>query len=142
MKQAEYYVKIYCDYEHIDKLNEEIAKEAPHTLGKLVDHAGEMPSRSGYCHDVLSGRIDRLLHVHKLFSRAKQLVESLNHDQRYCVVEWERNLGKLVKEGDNLRTLTTGKAVADKLGADYEWFKKTRQRGLDKINAALGILIA
>jgi len=140
MKDAEYYVRVFCDYAQAVTLNHELALQAPHILGILVDHAGELPVSGGYLHDVMSGRIDRMRKIHRHFSRSITLLRLLNEKQQSCVFKWEWYINK--RPENALATLRTGKDVAEYLGVEYECFKKNRQRGLDRINAELGLFIA
>lgn len=139
-KDAEYYVKVYCDYLHVEGINDEIAQMAPHMLGRLVDHAGEIPQGSGYFHDVLSIRVDKMRQLHADFATSKALMATLTDDQYRAVFCWQYLIETHPKKSET--RLNTGKDVARYLGTDYEWFKKLRQRGLDRINAELGCLVA
>lgn len=139
-KDAEYFVGVYCDFLSIAEINNEIAQMAPHMLGRLVDHRGEIPQGSGFFHDVLSFRIDKMRSLHTDFRNAQVLLRQLTDDQYRVVFYWQYLIHTQPEKAD--RRLNTGKDVAQYLGVNYDWFKKTRQRGLDRINAELGCLIA
>lgn len=148
MKTADHYVKIYCDCLLADHLNSEIAWEGPHTLGTLMDHLGEMPCGSGFFHDVLSERVDKMRSLHPDFSRSVELMELVTIDQYQAMFAWEAAMNKKPEHCN--RYLRTGKDVVAYLiryckcfeGRNYDWFQKTRRRGLDRINAELEVLIA
>lgn len=139
-KDAEYFVGIYCDYLAISEINNEIAQMAPHMLGRLVDHAGEIPHGSGFYHDVLSIRVDKMRRVHEDFDTAKALLRRLTDEQYKAVFYWQYFIETHPEKSET--RLNTGKDVARYLCVDYECFKKARQRGLDRINAELGCLVA
>ena len=139
-KDAEYYVKVYCDYLHVAGINDEIAQMAPHMLGRLVDHLGEIPPGSGFFHDVLSIRVDRMRRLHRDFNRAKQLLIRLPDQQYKAVLMWSYLIG--TQPATSEKRLTTGKDIAAHLGVVYDSFRKNRQRGLDAINAELGFILA
>lgn len=139
-KTAEYYVGIFCDFLSINEINNEIAQMAPHVLGRLVDHLGEIPPGSGFFHDVLSVRIDKMRRVHADFNKAQELLALLTDEQYKAVFYWQYLINTQPEK--STKRLLTGKDVALFLRVDYETFKKQRQRGLDKMNAELGCLIA
>ena len=134
-KTAEHYIEIYCTYYDANALNRELAVLGPTILGKMVDHQGEMPSSSGYYHDVISGRIDKMKKIHPDFMKALQLVSSLPYLIRKPCVCWQ--LFKNRKPADCEKTLTTGKAVAEYLGYEYDKFRQYRAVGLEIINYEL-----
>ena len=144
MKNAEHYIRIYCDYSDAEIRNREIALESPNILGTLVDHAGELPSGSGFFHDVLSPRIDRMRKIHPDYRYSVVLLQSLSKKQAWCCITW----GYLVnrrppsEKGEKQKILRTIKDISEYLEVSYDCYKKTRQRGIDRINAQLGVLIA
>lgn len=143
-KRAEHYIRIYCDYFDADQRNREIALESPNILGTLVDHLGELPSGSGYFHDVLTPRIDKMRKIHPDYEDSQKLLRLLTKKQAWCVLSW----GSLVKRRPEKKVLKTVKDVAEYLdsiiegGVNYDCYKRTRRAGIDRINAELGILIA
>lgn len=140
IKDAEHYIKIFCNYADAEIRNYEIALEAPHTLGKLVDHAGEMPSSSGFLHDVLVGRIDKMRTIHPDFPMSVSLLRRLKEKECYCVLAF----GYLImrRPPESKKIMKTVKDVAEYIEYEYESFKKARQRGIDRMNAQLGVIIA
>lgn len=139
-KTAEHYIMVYCDYSDAEIINSEIALEAPHTLGRLVDHAGELPQGSGFCHDVLVGRIDRMRTIHKDYDKSYQLMRLLTKKQAWCCIAWGYLLDRKPEGAE--KPLKSVKLIAEHLGINYDCFKKTRKNGIDRINAELGFLIA
>lgn len=138
MKDAEFYVKIYCDYGQAAIRNYEIALEAPNILTRLIEHEGELPQGSGYFHDTLIGRIDKMKRIHEKFSNAMSLLRLITEKQRWCAIAWECHMHRLHEMADGTeRTLNSGREVAEYLNVDYECFRKQRQRGLDRINQRL-----
>jgi len=150
VKRAEHYIRIYCDYFDAEQRNREIALESPNILGTLVDHAGELPSGSGYFHDVLSPRIDRMRKIHKDYKKSDKLLRLLTKKQAWCCITWGHLVDRRPK--DSKKVLKSVRDVSEYMdsclkelnrpGIDYDCFRKQRQRGIDRINAELGYLIA
>lgn len=154
-KDAEHYIKIYCAYYDAQVRNREIALESITILGKMFDHAGEMPSSSGYMHDTLVGRIDKMRRIHPDYNQAARLLEVLNKKQTECCLSWGFLINRRPPQAE--KVLRTVKDVAEYLDArqqeknaqfdtgeriTYDCYKRTRKAGIDRINAELGILVA
>ena len=154
-KDAEHYIKIYCAYYDATVRNREIALESITILGKMFDHAGEMPSSSGYYHDTLVGRIDKMRKIHPDYNQAAKLLELLNQKQMDCCLTWGFLINRRPPKAK--KVLRTVKDIAEYLNArqqeenerlgieeriTYDCYKKTRKAGLDLINAELGLLVA
>lgn len=139
-KDAEHYIKIYCNYSDAEIRNSEIALESPTTFGKLIDHAGEMPNGSGFFHDVLVPKIDRMRTIHPDYPKAFELMRLLNKFQVYCCVSWGYFLDRRPPEAE--KTLKTAKDIAEYLKCDYDDYKTILQSGIDRINAELSFLEA
>lgn len=139
-KDALHYIKVHCDFLLAVSLNDDLAFQGPHTLGKLFDHAGQMPSGSGFFHDVLSGRIDKMRRVHRDFRYSCSLLSRISKSQYWCVCAWELLIHK--RPDGWHKVIRSGPDVAEYTRVDYEWLKKTRVRGIDAVNAQLGLLLA
>lgn len=150
-KTAEHYILIYCNYSDAEQINREIALMSPNILGTLVDHAGELPSGSGYFHDVLSPKIDRMKKIHKDYKAAERAIKSLPVKQAWCCITWGVLLNR--KPGEEKKVLRTVRQIAEFLNENkkalevekeitYDCYKKSRQRGIDRINAELGVFVA
>lgn len=139
MKDAEYYVGVYCDCLEAELHNRDIALESYHMLGKMSDFRGDLPSSSGFHFDTISPRADRFKEVDAEFEKAKNLLNKLPLRQKWVVVACELLLGK---PDENYKALSSIEAVASHLGEKPAAFKEERLDAIDKINAQLGILVA
>lgn len=143
MKRAEHFIKIYCDYSDAEQRNREIALESPNILGTLVDHAGELPSGSGFFHDVLTPRIDRMRKIHPDYRTAVSLLRLLSKKQAWCCITWGYLINRRPpSDKEKQPILKNTKLIAEYLEVNYDCYKRTKQRGIDRINAELGVFIA
>lgn len=143
MRTAEDYIRIFCDYFEANLRNIELAMEGPTTLGKLVDFQGDMPGGSGFFHDTLMPKIDKMKKIPLAYKRAQELFMLLPWTQQFCVFMWEYYIHRRVQDvsGEDVY-LASGKDVARYLNINYNTFKCGRQRGIDRMNAELNVLIA
>lgn len=145
-KTAEHYIKVYCAYSDAEIRNREIALESPTIFEKLIDHAGEMPSSSGFMPDTLVNRIDRMRKIHPDYPASMSLLRALSKKQAWCCISWGYLVNRRPPESKKiLKTVKDVAAYLDEIvegGVSYDCYKKTRQRGIDKINAELGIFVA
>jgi hypothetical protein len=150
VKTAEHYINIFCTFAIDAQLNADIAAMSPTILGKLIEHRGEMPSGSGYFHDVLTGKIDKLRTVHPDFEDARLVLSKLykKHAKAICsAIAWRYLINRTIEWKDDKglqrrRYMATGKDIAEHIKVDYANLKRNRARALDLINAEFGIFVA
>jgi hypothetical protein len=140
MKTAVYYVDVYANCLSDDVRNRELAVLGPHLNGLLVTFRGEIPSSSGVQSDQVAWRADKMRRLHRDFARAQELMQCVTVKQYMALVQWRALLGRTPENAPG--RLNEATDIAKYLHIEYGPWWHLIQRGLDRINAEMGIIIA
>jgi len=140
MRDAEHYVKVFVESTLTARDNAELAVLGPSIMGLMHDFRGEIPRGSDYKPETVAWRAERLRRLHPDYIRACELVMLLSEAEFDAAIEWAYHQDRRWP-GYDYRIITRF-AVAKHCGRDYGAWIKALERGHDRINAALGLIVA
>lgn len=139
IKTAEYYVRLFVENYAVVAYNDELAVLGPHLNGMLVDFLGEIPQSSNFKSDAVGWRAERMRQVSEDFYKSLQLLRLCTEKQRRALIYWAYYKDRLPDGAE--KRLYSKESVARYLCVDATSFYELIQRGEDRINAELGLMI-
>lgn len=136
MKTAEYWVQCWIDYSDMAARNDELAVLGASIAGMLVDFRGEVPRGSGFKHETVSARAEKLRTISRDFRMACHVMAALSNEEFSAAVEWvflkDRNpmdAEKRIKSRKDAYSYLRGQ------DENFEDWNRAVNRAFDKINA-------